>query len=125
MKEQKALGKHVLVLPEEIALYFFSGAEVPTRWYQLSPGVLVPEEEDTYIAGLKAVGIDYVILSNRTYFEYGPTYFGVDFHQKIYQWIQDNYEVSGEIGHFDRKRGSDYALQILRKRVRPNSKLSQ
>jgi hypothetical protein len=125
MKEQKALGKHVLVLPEELALYFFSGMEVPARWYQLSPGVLVPEEEDAYIAGLRSVGIDYVVLSNRTYFEYGAPYFGLDFNQKIYRWIQDNYEVSGEFGHFDGKRGSAYALQIFRARVRGDRNVSQ
>ena len=117
MKQQKASGKHVLVLPEELPLYFFAGMEAPSRWYQLSPGILLPEEEETYLAGLRAVGIDYIILSNHSAFEYGVPYFGLDFHQKIYQWIQDNYEVSGEFGHFVRERGSPYGFLIYRKRA--------
>ena len=118
MKEQKALGKHVLVLPEDLPLYFFAGMQAPSRWYQLPPGILLPEQEDTYIAELRAAGIDYILLSNHSFFEYGVPYFGLDFHQKIYRWIQDNYEISGEFGHFVRERGSPYALQIYRKRVR-------
>jgi hypothetical protein len=117
MKEQKALGKHVLVLPEELPLYFFAGMEAPSRWYHLSPGILLPEQEDTCIAGLKAAGIDYVLLSHSNS-EYGVPFFGLDFHQKIYRWIQDNYEVSGEFGTFVRERGGAYGLQIYRKRVR-------
>lgn len=118
MKEQKALGKKVVVLPEEVPLYFFAGVQAPSRWYELSPGLLLPEDEDTYIAGLRAAGIDYILLANHSSFEYGVPYFGLDFNQKIYRWIQDNYEVSGEIGHFVRERGSPYGLQTYRKRVR-------
>jgi Dolichyl-phosphate-mannose-protein mannosyltransferase len=117
MKEQKALGKKVVVLPEEVPLYFFTGTQAPSRWYELSPGLLLPEDEDAYIAALKAADIDYVLLSNRSYFEYGIPYFGLDFHQKIYRWIQDNYEVTGEFGHFVRKLNSPYALQTYQKRV--------
>ena len=118
MKVQKALGKHVLVLPEEVPLYFFAGMEAPSRWYQLSPGIVSPEAEDNYLAGLEAARVDYVLLSNHSNPEYGVPYFGLDFHQKIYKWIQDNYEVSGEFGHFGRERDSAYGLQIFRKRVR-------
>jgi hypothetical protein len=118
MKEQKALGKHVLVLPEELPLYFFAAMEAPSRWYQLSPGILLPGAEDSYIAELRGAGIDYVLVSNHSNAEYGVPYFGLDFHQKIYGWIQDNYEVSGEFGHFVRERGSPYGLLIYRKRVR-------
>lgn len=117
MKEQKALGKKVLVLPEEAPLYFFAGMQAPSRWYQLSPGLLLPEDEDTYIAGLRAAGIDYILLANHSAFEYGVPYFGLDFNRKIYRWIQDNYEVGGEFGHFVRERGSPYGLQTYRKRV--------
>ncbi len=117
MKEQKALGKHVVVLPEEVPLYFFSGTEAPSRWYQITPGLVLPEDEDTYIAALRAAGVDYILLANHSDFEYGVPYFGLDFNQKIYRWIQDNYEVSGEFGHFVRKRGSPYGIQIYRKRV--------
>jgi hypothetical protein len=118
LKEQKALGKHVLVLPEELPLYFFAGMEAPSRWYQLSPGILLPGAEGTYIAELRAANIDYVLVSNHSNAEYGVPYFGLDFHQKIYGWIQDNYEVSGEFGHFVRERDSPYGVQIYRKRIR-------
>jgi hypothetical protein len=116
MKEQRALGKHVLALPEEVPMYFFSGMEAPSRWYQLSPGILTPEDEDNYIAVLERIGIDFVLLSNRSHPEYDVPYFGLDFHQKIYQWIQDNYEVTGEFGHFIRQRGAPYAVLIYKRR---------
>jgi len=118
MKEHKALGKHVLVLPEDLPLYFFAGMEAPSRWYQISPGILPPEDEDPYIDGLKGSGIDYILISNHSNFVYDVPCFGPDFHQKIYRWIQDNYEVSGEFGHFVCERDSPYGLQIYRKRAR-------
>jgi len=37
MRQQSALRKSVLVLPEAPILYAFSGTDSPTRWYQTVP----------------------------------------------------------------------------------------
>lgn len=116
MREQKVSGKRVLVLPEEVTLYCFSGTDAPTRWYQLTPGILAPEQESEYIAQLEAKRIDYILLSNRSFFEYKAPFFGLDFNQTVYRWIEANYEVVGEFGQFQRMRGSRFAMLIYKKR---------
>jgi hypothetical protein len=120
VEKQKAEGKRVLMLPEEAALYFFCGMDPPTRWVDLMPGMLLPEREDEYISQLQAAGIDYVLLSNRNTEEYGVPYFGLDFHQKVYRWIQENYEAVGELGRFARTRQSPYAMLIFKRRAERN-----
>jgi hypothetical protein len=117
MKQQKAMGKIVLVIPEETSLYFFSGTDSPTRWYPLLPGALEPRREAEYIAQLEAQKIDYIVLSNRSTEEYGVPFFGIDYNQSVYQWIQKNYEVTGEFGHFVRKvRPKEFGALLYRRR---------
>jgi hypothetical protein len=101
MKTQKALGKRVLVLPEECMLYVFSDSEAPSRWYSLAPGLLSPDDEQEYVRELIAANVDIILLSNRSTFEYGVPYFGIHYAQPIYDWILANYHAVGEFGRFD------------------------
>jgi hypothetical protein len=39
---------------------------------------------------------------SRSTYEYGADYFGLDYDQKIYHWIESNYRVAGEFGRFRR-----------------------
>lgn len=126
MREQKDSGNRVLVLPEEVTLYSFSGTDAPTRWYQLLPGMLAPEQESVYIAQLEAAGVEYILLSNRSNFEYKAPFFGLDFNQGVYHWIEANYEVVGEFGQFRRDRRSPFAMLIYKKRgEQPSKNLAQ
>jgi hypothetical protein len=97
----KANGKTVMVLPEDTALYFLSDLSAPSRFYELTPGVIGPGElTDSYLRDLAHANVDYIVLTNRPSPEYGDKYFGIDYDQPVQRWIDSHYEVIGQIGHF-------------------------
>ncbi len=96
-------------------MYAFTGTEAPSRWYLLIPGTLSSQEEQDYIADLRRTDPDYIVFTNRNYVEYGAAYFGIDYDQKIYRWIEANYRVAGEFGRF-RRDGSRLLAALLYKR---------
>ncbi len=102
ISEQKRSGRQVTVLPEAAMLYALTGTEAPSRWYTLLPGYLTPAGEDAYISELNRAAPDYILLTARNSAEYGPAYFGIDYDQKIYHWIESNYRVIGQLGSFRR-----------------------
>ncbi|MDD5541624.1 MAG: glycosyltransferase family 39 protein [Acidobacteriia bacterium] len=117
MQLEKREGKTVLIVPEETSLYFFAGVEAPTRWYMIHPYILDPEwKEKEYIRGLEARKVDYILFSNRSNAEYGFPFFGIDYNQAVYQWIQDQFEITGEFGHFARETPENFAMLIYRRR---------
>jgi hypothetical protein len=119
VEQQRSAGKKVLMLPEEASLYFFTGTRAPTRWYALTPGVLTSKDsERRYIAEAQRQEIEYILLSNRGTAEYGLPFFGLDFNQDVYHWIQEDYEVIGEIGKFSRDRPQEFGMLLYRKRGR-------
>jgi hypothetical protein len=120
MEQKKEAGQRVVVLPQEISLYFFTDTLAPTRWYGLQPGVLEPEgREREYVAQLEKEDIDYILLSNRKTGEYGLPDFGVDYCRTVYHWIEQNYEVVGEFGRFVGGTEDDYGVLIYQRRLRP------
>ncbi len=119
IQEEKKRGKRVLILPEETLLYTLSGTEAPTRWYQLTPGILDPQQEELYIQQTDRSEIDFILLSNRSSIEYGVPFFGLDYDRKVYRWIEQNYEVVGEEGHFIRRPMASFSMLIYRRRVAP------
>jgi hypothetical protein len=99
-----ARSERFAVLPEETSLYYFAGAEVPSRWYILIPGVLRPGRPTAdYIEDLNRAAIRYVVVSNRPFDDYGLTQFGLDCHQDIYRWIGQNFRVAAQFGPYERK----------------------
>jgi hypothetical protein len=64
-----------------------------------------------------------VLLTARKTHLYGADYFGIDYNQKIYYWIESNYRVAGQFGHFSRDRRGSHPLAALlyQRRDPPNS----
>ena len=114
--ERKAEGQTVMVLPEATSLYFFTGTDAPARWYQLLPGVLAPDEQDEFITAIERQRVDFILLSNRRTAEYGADYFGLDYNQRVYRWIQAHYEPAGQFGEFLRGKDQPFAMLIYRRR---------
>jgi len=91
-------GKDILVVPEAPSLYFFSGMQSPSRWYEVQPGVLNPEQEQEFINDAESAHVQFVLLCNRheDYYRIAPFGFGYD--QAIYEWIVTNYTKIGQFG---------------------------
>lgn len=113
MKRESAAGRHVLVLPEAPMLYAFAGSESPTRWYTLTPGVLSPDDEQEFIKKAESYGVDYVLISNRVFPEYGATHFGRSYCRIVYAWIINNYRLVGQFGEF--RPSGWFAMQVYEK----------
>jgi hypothetical protein len=114
--QSKAEGRTVLILPESASLYFFTGTDAPARWYYLHPGVLGPDEESEFIAEIERQKVDFILLSNRRTAEYGSDYFGLDYNQRLYRWIEANYEPTGQFGEFVRAKDRPFAMLVYRRR---------
>ena len=50
--------------------------------------------------------------------EYGADYFGIDYDQNIYQWIESNYRVAGEFGRFRRDESGSVLAALLYEKER-------
>jgi hypothetical protein len=98
MKTHTSNGKDILVLPESPSLYFFSGMQAPTQWYEAQPGVLDPEQELALINEADSAHVQYVLLCNRHVNEFGVARFGIGYDQAIYKWLIANYIKIGQFG---------------------------
>jgi hypothetical protein len=113
---QKQRGRQVTLLPELPMLYALTGTEAPSRWYTTIVSYLSPEQEEDYIADLARAHPNYIVLTNRQNPEVNTPYFGVDYNQKIYRWIQANYRVTRQFGHFSRNGSRDLAALLYERR---------
>jgi hypothetical protein len=116
ISEQKRHGRQVAVLPEAPILYALSGTEAPGRWYAVVPGILSPAQEQVCLADLNRASPDYILLTARLTTEYGADYFGIDYDQEIYHWIEANYRIAGEFGRFHRDHNNTFAAMIYQRR---------
>jgi len=119
VRAQAAAGKRVLILPEFPMLYVMGGTESPSRWYELTPGMLDSADENQLIADAESQHVEYVIVTNRSTFEYGYPYFGIDWGKDIYRWINSNFEPSGEFGKFDRRIDAPFSALVYKRRTNP------
>jgi hypothetical protein len=107
MKTHTKNGKDILVIPEPPSLYLFAGMQAPTRWLQLTPGLVRPDEEGEYINQLKSNAVRYILILNRTFSEYGSVGFTQDgYNHEIYRWIMANYVPAGQFGPLANKSDS-------------------
>jgi hypothetical protein len=85
-------GESTLSVPEDAALYFFSGIHCPVRFYAWTPGV-IPKGQvlDQLISQIEEKQVRYLIWSNRRFPEYGTPEFGRDFYQPIGDYFRRNF----------------------------------
>lgn len=116
MSEQQRRGRRVAILPEAPIFYALTGTEAPSRWYTLVPGLVSPAQEDAYISDLRRSAPDYILLTARKTHEYGADYFGIDYNQRTYYWIESNYSIISQFGRFRRDGTGSTAAGLLYER---------
>lgn len=92
-------------------------AEAPSRWYQLTPGLLDGADERQLMSDAEAQHVEYVIVTNRSTLEYRYPYFGVDWDEDIYRWINNDFEVIGQFGEFQRIAGAPFSAVVYPRRT--------
>jgi hypothetical protein len=107
LESAKQHSQRVVIMPEDTALYFFSGnflrsTGAPSRWYIVTPQILPPgPTTDKYIEELERADIRYAIVSDRATSEFGLPVFGVDYGQQIFGWLDKNFRVTQRIGDYE------------------------
>jgi hypothetical protein len=102
IESAKHRSQRVVVMPEDTALYFFSGTSAPSRWYIVTPQILPPGQATAeYIQELERANIRYVIVSDRATPEFGLPVFGIDYGQQIFAWLGNNFRVVQRIGEYE------------------------
>lgn len=99
MRQAKAKGQAVMSIPEDTALYFFSGMLCPIRVCIFHPGVVAPGQMMHQVIGeMREAQVPYIIWSNRKFYEYGVSDFGVDFDIPLGDYIRNHYRPVREFG---------------------------
>ena len=102
LESAKRKSQRVVVMPEDTALYFFSGTNAPSRWYIVTPQVLPPGETTArYIEELGRADVRYVLVSDRATPEFGLPVFGVDYGQQIFAWLESDFRIVQRIGKYE------------------------
>jgi len=58
-------------------------------------------------------------LTARLTTEYGADYFGIDYDQTIYHWIESNYRIADHFGPFTRHRKTRVFAALLYEKEEP------
>ena len=125
MKAHTRNGKDILVMPESASLYFLSGMESPTQWYEAQPGVLNPQQELAFINEAEAAQVKYVLLCNRSVSEFGVSMFGIGYDRAIYRWLAVNYVKVSQFGprtdllptNNDFRSYEPYVMEVYARRI--------
>ncbi len=87
------------VIPEGAMINYLSRRKNPTSFLEFTPLFVNLLGEERIIASYSANKPAYILLTSRNFSEHGARFFGRDFGQKIYRWIQNNYariEILGD-----------------------------
>jgi hypothetical protein len=98
MRHANAAGRAVISIPEDTALYFFAETLCPIRICIFHPGVVAPGRMmHQVIAEISQARVQYIIWSNRKFYEYGVPEFGVDFDTPLGDYIRANYRPARKL----------------------------
>jgi hypothetical protein len=113
LQQARTRSESFAVWPEEAALYYFAAATAPSRWWDLTPGILPPGEATShFLEELESHNVKYVALSDRDSPEYGLPTFGIDYNQQVYRWLTLNFRVIRTFGDYQRVNPRHWAVQI-------------
>lgn len=111
----------LMVLPEGMMFNYLAKRSTPTPFLNAMPAELIYFGEDRVAQALREHPPDYILLLNRDTSEYGPTLFGRDYGQDLYQWIEGNYRaVQPPVGVMPLAREDQagyYGALLLRRRA--------
>jgi hypothetical protein len=110
----------VVVLPEGSGINYFSKRESPVIYDNFTPNYFNTIGEDKIVQGFKSCSIDYIVLVHRPCFEFGYSYFGIDFGKKLWQWVFEEYEPVKQFGVFPgRGMYNEFGILVMKKKNSP------
>jgi hypothetical protein len=105
------------VLPEGVMLNYWLRAKTPARYINYMPPELLMFGEDAMLADFEARPPRWIVLAHKSTSEYGLPFFGRDYGQRLFAWIDAHYAIEASFGDPPLERGSRFGLRILRRRT--------
>jgi len=107
----------VAVFPEGVVINFLSNRGNPLYYYHYLPIELKREDIiDSIIVDMENKKIDYVVINQRSTYEYGYAAFGYDYGKKIFDYIANNYAVYKQFGSFP-YTAQDYGIVVFKRKI--------
>ena len=87
----------------------------PLRIFTINPVEAKIFDEQQYLDEIRAAPPEYILFLDVDSSRLGARYFGKDYAQNIYQWIQTHYSIQKQFGQAP-FQGKGFGIQLLRKR---------
>jgi len=88
----------IVVFPEGASINFFADRDTPIKYYSFLPHDFKTIGESKIISDLAAARADYIVILSRDTSEYGFRAFGIDYAERTFAWIRENYGVIKQFG---------------------------
>lgn len=98
VERETAKGESIAVMPEGTSINFLADRPNPLREEITTPGFLSEEGQQRAINQLIASNTQYVLVTNRPTAEFSFEVLGRDYHKRLMQWIEENYETCAVFG---------------------------
>jgi hypothetical protein len=85
-------AKTLACFPEGIIINYLARIPTPTPYVNFNPPDLLLFGESQMLASLRSSPPDFIFLVHKDTIEFGERFFGRDYGQKIFAWIQANYQ---------------------------------
>ncbi len=111
--------REIPVLPDAIMLNYLTRRKNPIKQITINPLQTSLIGENSFLGYLKDAQPSHIVLVERDMSLIGARYFGQDYAQDSFQWIQQNYELEKQFGA-EPFSGRGFGIQILRKKEARN-----
>jgi hypothetical protein len=92
----------IVLIPEEVLIYFLVNRSSATIFNDYLPIRLTTTEQEEYLINeIKKKDVKLIAISNRSTFDdYKYPFWGLHYNQKVYHWIQNNYQLCQITGNY-------------------------
>ena len=119
LKGEIGPNEEIPVLPDAIMLNYLMRHKNPVKLITFDPIHSSLIGEEAFLGYLKKADSFHILLVDRDMSFLGARYFGQDYAQDSFQWIQQNYELEKQFGA-EPFSGRGFGIQILRKKEARN-----
>jgi hypothetical protein len=91
LAEQIPPHKTLACFPEGIMINYLARRPAPTRYVNFNPPDLLLFGQDRMVQAMQTSPPDFIFLVHKDTSEFGLKFFGRDYGQKLFAWIQQNY----------------------------------
>jgi hypothetical protein len=115
LAEEMEPEETLVVLPEGIMVNYLIRRENPTPYINFMPPEMILFGGGPILQSLKREAPDYIAFVHKKTVMYGYPFFGRDYGQQIYRWVNDNYYAIRRIGMRPFRDDTVFGIVILKR----------